>query len=61
MEKLFTANSGAPVSVDQNSVTAGEREPVLRQDVHLIEKLANFNRARIPARVLCTKELYKFE
>ncbi len=53
-DKLTTA-SGAPVADDLNSVTAGPRGPVLLQDVHLMEKLAHFNRERIPERVVHAK------
>jgi catalase len=52
--KLTTA-FGIPVSDDQNSFTAGERGPVLMQDVHLLEKLAHFDRERIPERVVHAK------
>ncbi|WP_029420398.1 catalase [Alicyclobacillus macrosporangiidus] len=52
--KLTTA-SGAPVADNQNSQTAGQRGPVLIQDYHLLEKLANFNRERIPERVVHAK------
>jgi catalase len=48
----LTTNFGAPVSDNQNSLTAGDRGPVLLQDVHLVEKLAHFNRERIPERVV---------
>ena len=54
-EKNLTTNQGVPVSDNQNSLTAGERGPVLLQDVHLIEKLANFDRERIPERVVHAK------
>lgn len=50
--KHLTTNQGVPVSDNQNSLTIGERGPVLLQDVHLIEKLAHFNRERIPERVV---------
>ena len=40
---------------DQNSLTAGARGPVLMQDVHLLEKLAHFDRERIPERVVHAK------
>lgn len=50
--KHLTTNQGVPVSDNQNSLTVGERGPVLLQDVHLIEKLAHFNRERIPERVV---------
>ncbi|MFX1258787.1 MAG: catalase, partial [Promethearchaeota archaeon] len=46
--KTLTTAGGAPVSDNQNSITAGERGPVLMQDVHLLEKLATFARERIP-------------
>jgi catalase len=51
----LTTASGAPVSDNQNSVTAGPRGPVLLQDFHLLEKLAHFNRERIPERVVHAK------
>jgi catalase len=43
MKKLFTTDSDALVSDYQNSITAGERGPVLMQDVHLIKKLAHIS------------------
>jgi catalase len=36
-------------------MTAGARGPVLMQDVHLLEKLAHFDRERIPERVVHAK------
>ncbi|MGP8281790.1 MAG: catalase [Desulfomonilaceae bacterium] len=55
-EKNFlTTAFGAHVSDDQNSMTAGTRGPVLMQDVHLLEKLAHFDRERIPERVVHAK------
>ncbi|WXG46474.1 MAG: catalase [Candidatus Atabeyarchaeum deiterrae] len=54
-EKQLTTNQGVPVSDNQNSLTVGERGPVLLQDVHLIEKLAHFDRERIPERVVHAK------
>jgi len=53
--KTLTTAGGAPVSDNQNSETAGERGPVLMQDVHLLEKLATFARERIPERVVHAK------
>ena len=44
--------SGAPVADNQNSQTAGPRGPMLLQDQHLLEKLARFNRERIPERIV---------
>jgi len=54
-DKHLTTNQGVPVSDNQNSLTVGEHGPVLLQDVHLIEKLAHFDRERIPERVVHAK------
>jgi catalase len=54
-KKTMTTAFGIPVADDQNSLTAGERGPVLMQDVHLLEKLAHFDRERIPERVVHAK------
>ncbi|OAK67441.1 catalase KatA [Lederbergia galactosidilytica] len=53
--KNLTTSWGSPVGDNQNSMTAGARGPVLIQDVHLLEKLAHFNRERIPERVVHAK------
>ncbi|MBI4680880.1 MAG: catalase, partial [Nitrospirae bacterium] len=54
-KKILTNNFGASVDDDQNSLTAGIPGPVLMQDVHLLEKLAHFDRERIPERVVHAK------
>ncbi|MBA9026954.1 catalase KatA [Peribacillus huizhouensis] len=54
-QKNLTTSWGAPVGDNQNSITAGQRGPVLIQDVHLLEKLAHFNRERVPERVVHAK------
>lgn len=54
-ENKLTTSWGAPVGDNQNSITAGSRGPVLIQDVHLLEKLAHFNRERVPERVVHAK------
>ena len=51
----LTTGNGNPVVDNQNSVTAGEYGPVLLQDFHLIDKLAHFDRERIPERVVHAK------
>ncbi|AIQ62345.1 catalase [Paenibacillus stellifer] len=51
----LTTSWGAPVGDNQHSMTAGSRGPALIQDVHLLEKLAHFNRERIPERVVHAK------
>ncbi|MGV8864176.1 MAG: catalase [Pseudomonas sp.] len=48
----LTRDNGALVGDNQNSQTAGERGPVLLQDVQLIQKLQRFDRERIPERVV---------
>jgi catalase len=53
--KKLTTAFGIPVGDDQNTMTAGNRGPALMQDVHLLEKLAHFDRERIPERVVHAK------
>jgi catalase len=52
---ILTTTAGRPVADNQNSVTAGPRGPVLVQDFQLFEKMAHFNRERIPERVVHAK------
>jgi len=52
---LQTTSNGAPVDDNMNSITAGEYGPVLIQDFNLIDKLAHFDRERIPERVVHAK------
>ena len=51
----LTTAFGRPVENNQNSLTAGSRGPILMQDYHLIEKMAHFNRERVPERVVHAK------
>ena len=51
-QPTLTRENGAPVGDNQSSQTAGATGPVLLQDGHLIEKLARFDRERIPERVV---------
>ncbi len=55
VSNTLTTAFGIPVGNDLNSQTAGERGPVLMQDVHLLEKLGHFDRERIPERVVHAK------
>ena len=48
----LTTEAGAPVADNQHSQLAGPGGPTLLQDHHLLEKLARFNRERIPERVV---------
>jgi len=52
---IMTTSAGAPIPDNQNSLTAGERGPLLLQDYQLIEKLTHQNRERIPERVVHAK------
>ena len=54
-ERYLTTNQGVPITDNQNSLTVGERGPVLLQDVQFIEKMAHFDRERIPERVVHAK------
>ncbi|KWX02909.1 catalase [Carbonactinospora thermoautotrophica] len=49
---ILTTDVGAPIVDNQNTQSAGERGPLLIQDQHLLEKLARFNRERIPERIV---------
>jgi len=51
----LTTNQGRPIGDNQNSVTAGRRGPVTLDDFQLFEKMAQFNRERIPERVVHAK------
>lgn len=46
--KNLTTNQGVPVGDNQNSMTAGRKGPTLIEDYVLIEKLAHFDRERVP-------------
>lgn len=54
-KKGLTTDAGAPVSDNQNSLTVGERGPLLIQDYQLLEKLARQNRERVPERTVHAK------
>lgn len=54
-EDILTSQSGAPVSDNQNIRTAGPQGPALMQNAWMMEKLAHFNRERIPERIVHAK------
>jgi catalase len=45
-----TTTSGIPVESDDHSLTVGPDGPILLHDAYLIEKMAAFNRERVPER-----------
>jgi catalase len=53
--KHLTTTAGAPVTSNQDSLSAGPRGPLLLQDYYLLEKLAHQNRERIPERTVHAK------
>jgi len=52
---FMTTEAGVPVGDNQNSLSAGPRGPVLMADHLLIERMAHFNRERVPERVVHAK------
>lgn len=55
MDKKLTNEVGAPVADNTNVLTAGDRGPLLMQDVWFMEKLAHFDREVIPERRMHAK------
>jgi catalase len=51
-KKALTTSTGEPVADDNNSITVGSREPLTFDNHYVFEKLAHFNRERIPERVV---------
>jgi catalase len=54
-KKKLTTASGKPYFEFENSMTVGNRGPILLQDFLLHEDMAHFNRERIPERVVHAK------
>ncbi len=48
----LTTTNGAPIAEDQNSISAGARGALTFDNFRMFEKLAHFNRERIPERVV---------
>lgn len=54
--ELLTTDDGHLVNNTDDSLKAGGRGPTLLEDFHFQEKLSNFDRERIPERVVqCTR------
>jgi len=49
-QNFTTTTAGIPVESDEHSLTVGADGPILLQDAYLIEKMAQFNRERVPER-----------
>jgi catalase len=54
-KNIMSTEAGRPVGDNQNSLTVGPRGPVVFEDFLLFEKMAHFNRERIPERVVHAK------
>jgi catalase len=50
-----TTDAGIPAGSDEFSLTVGPGGPILLQDHYLIQKMAQFNRERVPERVVHAK------
>ena len=50
-----TTVAGAPAPSDEQSLTVGPDGPILLHDTYLVEKMAQFNRERVPERVVHAK------
>ena len=53
--RKLTTSSGRPFAENENTQSVGPRGPLLLQDYFLHEKMAHFNRERIPERVVHAK------
>lgn len=54
-DRILTTASGRPYVDHEDSLTVGPRGPILLEDYILHEKMAHFNRERIPERVVHAK------
>ena len=54
-KKKLTTVTGSPVSNNQDSMTSGQRGPMVLQDIWFLEKLAHFDREVIPERRMHAK------
>src|SRR5260221_7516380 len=53
--KTTTTDAGIPAPSDDFSLSVGEDGPLLLQDHYVIQKMAQFNRERVPERVVHAK------
>ena len=52
MKTTLTTSAGSPIADDNNSISAGEQGSLTFDNFRLFEKLAHFNRERLPERVV---------
>ncbi|HEY6538823.1 MAG TPA: catalase [Candidatus Dormibacteraeota bacterium] len=53
--KVTTTDAGIAAASDEHSLTIGPDGPILLQDHYLLQKMAQFNRERVPERVVHAK------
>ncbi|HTU15831.1 MAG TPA: catalase [Solirubrobacterales bacterium] len=58
--RVLTDRQGHPVHDNQNQRTIGERGPATLENYHFIEKLAHFDRERVPERVVHARGVTAF-
>ncbi len=54
-QRRTTTDAGIVAASDEHSLTAGPDGPILLQDHYLLQKMAQFNRERVPERVVHAK------
>ena len=54
-KKITTTDNGAPAASDEHSQSVGADGPIVLHDHKLVEKLANFNREKVPERIVHAK------
>ena len=54
-DRYTTTDAGIAAATDDHSLTVGPDGPILLQDHYLIQKMAHFNRERVPERVVHAK------
>lgn len=53
--RITTTDVGIPAASDEHSLTVGPDGPILLHDHYLVQKMAHFNRERVPERVVHAK------
>src|SRR5688500_1157677 len=55
-DQTLTTRQGHPVANNQSQRTVGSRGPATLENYHFLEKIAHFDRERIPERVVHARE-----
>ena len=53
--RYTTSDAGIPATSDEHSLTVGPDGPILLHDTYLVQKMQQFNRERVPERVVHAK------